>query len=59
MKCVAFGVRSSPFLAAQIFRQLAMDYRDEYAEAADTILNTFYVDDVLTGADTLPDVLRK
>ena len=58
MKRVIFGVRSSPFLATQVLRQLAMDYRDEFSKAADIILNTFYVDDVLTSADTLPDAIH-
>ena len=58
MKRVTFGVRSSPFLATQVLRQLAMDYRDEFSKAADIILNTFYVDDVLTGADTLPEAIH-
>ena len=35
-----------------------MDYRDEFSKAADIILNRFYVDDVLTGADTLPDAIH-
>ena len=35
-----------------------MDFRDEFSKAADTILNMFYVDDVLTGVDTLPDAIH-
>lgn len=52
MSRVTFGVTSSPFLATQVLRQLAEDYREEYPEAAHLIETSFYVDDCLTGAST-------
>ena len=53
MKRLTFGVTTSPHLASQVLRQLASDYSDEFPTAAALIEQAFYVDDCLTGADTL------
>ena len=50
-----FGVTSSPFLATQVLHQVATDHHDEFPRAADIITSRFYVDDMLTGSDTLED----
>ena len=55
MKRLTFGVTTSPFLATQVLRQLALDYATDYAIASALIQQPFYVDDCLTGADTLDD----
>ena len=47
----------SPYLATQVLRQLASDYRQEFPIAAQIIENSFYVDDCLTGANTLEEAL--
>ena len=52
MTRLTFGVTSSPFLATQVLRQVAEDYKNEFPKAAAIILGQFYVDDCLTGADT-------
>ncbi len=57
MTRVTFGVTSSPFLATQVLRQLAHDYQEQYPKAAYIVRNHFYVDDCLTGADTLEDAI--
>ena len=53
MKCLTFGVTSSPFLATQVLRQVAEDYQQDFPIAAESIRTEFYVDDVLTGANTI------
>ncbi len=53
MKRLTFGVSSSPFLATQVLRQLAENHRHQFPEAAEVVLNSFYVDDCLTGASTV------
>lgn len=53
MTRLTFGVTSSPFLATQVLRQLAQDYQHEYPEASEIVRTAFYVDDVLTGAETI------
>ncbi len=50
MKRLTFGVKSSPFLATQVLRRHAHTHLDSHPTAAQTILNDFYVDDVLSGA---------
>ena len=61
MKCLTFGVASSPYLATQVLHQAASDLREKYPLAADTIVRSFYVDDCLTGASTVDDprILRE
>ena len=52
---LTFGVASSPFLAKRVLRQLAEDYKEDYPTASSIILLSFYVDDCLTGADTVQE----
>ena len=54
MTRVTFGVTASPYLAIKSLQQTAHDFQDQYPLAAPIVLNSFYVDDLLTGAET-PD----
>ena len=58
MKRLTLGVTSSPYLATQVLRQAADDHLSEYPEAADIIRLVFYVDDVLTGADSVEAAVK-
>ena len=58
MTRVTFGVSASPYLAVRTLQQTARDHGDGYSEAVQHILNSFYVDDLLAGADTPEDALR-
>ncbi len=49
---LTFGVKSSPFLATQVLRTLAEAHSTSHPRASQAILSEFYVDDVLTGADS-------
>jgi len=51
MTRLTFGVTSSPFLATQVLRQLALNYRGEFPRAAQIVGQLFYTDDCLAGAD--------
>ena len=55
MTRLTFGVTSSPFLATQVLIKLADDYSQSHSQAADLIRTSFYVDDCLTGADTVAE----
>lgn len=57
MKRVTFGITSSPFLATRTLRRIAKDNCLQYPEAADIVQEGFYVDDCLTGADTVEDAI--
>lgn len=54
---VTFGVNSSPYLAIRTLHQLADDEGDAYPEAARVLRSHTYVDDIISGADTLEEVL--
>lgn len=51
---VTYGTSSAPFLAIRTLRQLAKDYELEFPHASRTIEDDFYVDDLLSGADSTP-----
>ena len=55
MTRLTFGVTSSPFLAIQVLHQVASDHSNDFLTAASIISSQFYVDDVLTGADSLEE----
>ena len=57
MTRLTFGITTSPYLASQVLRQLASDYKDDFPRAADLIHKAFYVDDCLTGADSLQEAV--
>ena len=48
---------SLPFVATQVLRRIAHDYREKFPTAAKIIDSTFYVDDCLTGAAYLKDAI--
>ena len=56
---LTFGVTSSPFLATQVLRQVASDYGEEFPEAAHIIQSELYVDDCISGAETLGEAVDK
>ncbi|XP_067208500.1 uncharacterized protein [Linepithema humile] len=53
---LAFGVSSSPFLAIRTVQKLADDECDTYPRAAEILKKHLYVDDLLTGAETIEEV---
>lgn len=48
-----FGTTAAPYLAIKTLLKLAIDERQKFPEATQSMLNDFYVDDVLTGADSI------
>ena len=57
MTRLTFGVSASSFAANQSLRQLAIDHADQYPQAARVVLQDFYVDDCVTGADSLVEAV--
>lgn len=53
LNTVTYGLRSSPYLALRCLKELADKYTFEYPGAASVLYKDIYVDDILTGADTL------
>lgn len=48
---VSFGMSSSPYLAQRVLRQHALNYQQQYPEAAQVLLRGAYVDDLVAGSD--------
>ena len=57
MTRVTFGISASPYLAVCTLQQAAKDHGDGYPGASLHILRSFYVDDLLAGANTPEEAL--
>ena len=57
MTRVTFGVSASPYLAVRTLQQAATDHGDGRPGASKHILESFYVDDLLAGADTAEEAI--
>ncbi|XP_062541685.1 uncharacterized protein LOC134209690 [Armigeres subalbatus] len=54
---VTYGTNSAPFLAARTLQKLADDEESRFPLAAPVVRNDFYVDNLLTGADNISDLI--
>ena len=59
MTTIPFGIAAAPYLAIRTLQQLAYDEQSNYQVAAKTVLNDFYVDDLLSGDDSVEKSLKK
>ncbi|XP_046391650.1 uncharacterized protein LOC124159777 [Ischnura elegans] len=55
---VTYGMTCSPFLAIRTLQQLAHDERENFPRAAEVLLKQTFVDDIITGSDTLEEALN-
>lgn len=55
---VTYGTSCAPHLAIRTLRQLAIDEKDRFPRASEIVLNSFYVDDVLTGTSSIKDAVK-
>ncbi|XP_070526958.1 uncharacterized protein [Cardiocondyla obscurior] len=53
LRTVTYGLACAPFLAVRAMKQLAIDEGARFPQGANALLRETYVDDVLTGADSL------
>ncbi|XP_011871460.1 PREDICTED: uncharacterized protein LOC105564005, partial [Vollenhovia emeryi] len=58
LNTVTFSVSSAPFLAIRTIQQLANDESTDFPIGAEILKRDLYVDDLLTGADTLKGLLQ-
>ncbi|XP_066261289.1 uncharacterized protein [Euwallacea similis] len=58
LKTLTYGTTSASFLAIRCFFQLALEIQNTYPDIAEVIKNDFYVDDLLTGANTVAEARR-
>lgn len=54
---VIYGQAAAPFLSVRAMRQCALDYMEQFPIGAKAVLESFYVDDGLTGADSIEEAL--
>ncbi|XP_029162660.1 uncharacterized protein LOC114934193 [Nylanderia fulva] len=52
---VTYGLSCAPYLAIRTLRQLAEDERHRYPKGAIILLSDVYMDDILTGAETMKE----
>ncbi|XP_076389322.1 uncharacterized protein LOC143264752 [Megachile rotundata] len=52
LNTVTYGTSAAPFLSTRAMHQLAIDEGEHYPRAARVLREDFYVDDLLTGADS-------
>lgn len=55
---VTFGTGIAPYLAIKSLRQLAVDECKRWPIASQVVLRDFYVDDILTGADSVGEAME-
>ena len=58
MTRVTFGVSASSFAANMSIKQNALDHGSKYPLAARAVNESFYVDDGLTGADSIDEAIE-
>ena len=58
MTRVTFGVSASPFAANMALKQNAVDHTVDYPLAAEAVQTSFYVDDGLTGANSVEEAIK-
>lgn len=52
---VTFGTASAPYLAMKALNQVAIDHKEKYPIAADRVAKEFYMDDLMSGCQTIED----
>lgn len=55
---VTYGTNSAPFLATRVLKEIALRNENKYPMASRAILEQCYMDDVLSGADSLETLKR-
>ena len=58
MNRVTFGVTSSPYAAVRTLQQTASDFSPPESKASWHVCQSFYVDDLLAGADTVSETVQ-
>ncbi|XP_062538321.1 uncharacterized protein LOC134206605 [Armigeres subalbatus] len=58
LQTVTYGTASAPFLATRVLRQLADDEQRDFPEAAEVLRKDFYVDDLFSGGNNVPETIN-
>lgn len=57
LKTVTYGTTSAPFLAVRCLHQLGIENKTLFPTASRVILEDFYMDDLLTGSNSISEIL--
>lgn len=57
LNTVTYGTAAASFLAIRSLQQLGHDSADQYPRTSSIIMNDFYVDDLLTGANSVEEAI--
>lgn len=55
---LCFGLTCSPFIALKAVDVLIEEHRNDFPVACDTLAHNRYCDDICSGADTIPDLIK-
>lgn len=55
---LTYGTKPASFIATRCLKELADINREKFPRAAEIIQNNFYMDDLLTGADTVQELIE-
>lgn len=58
LQTITYGTASASFLATRCLKQLAIDYSVQFPQASNIIRQDFYVDDLLTGTNSIEKLER-
>nr|XP_012153583.1 PREDICTED: uncharacterized protein LOC105664297 [Megachile rotundata] len=58
LNTVTFGLSAAPYLAIRCLSQLAKDEKSRFPVASEVLTRDFYVDDLLTGTETLNEAFQ-
>lgn len=58
LQTVTYGLKSSSFLATRCLLELSQTEGKKFPLAANALMNNTYVDDILSGADTVDEAIR-
>nr|XP_022921167.1 uncharacterized protein LOC111429476 [Onthophagus taurus] len=57
LNTVTYGIASAPFLALRTILELSNLYSEEYSQASHVLKHNVYVDDIVTGANSIQEIL--
>lgn len=57
LQTVTYGLKCSPYLAMRVLHQLAEEEKQTFPEACKIITRDFFMDDLLSGADTIEQAM--
>lgn len=58
LKMVTYGTASAPYMAVKTIQRLADDEQHRFGKAAMVVRNDFYVDDCMSGADSVEEAIN-